>query len=145
MNRHQCPGREHRPLHAFLTIVSDEAPEIGEVAELRLIDSRFSADGQRLAYLRYDHAYFAGRHLYPGEFFHFVQRPHFPPQTGHQQFCLISRLAIERDRIVTGELLAGKTFRYQPDFRRTNPANRKQNDRHCNKKRQAFERYRLEC
>ena len=106
MDRRERAGRQHRPLHALLSVFLDEHAEVGEVAELGFVDRRLGADRERFADLRDHDADLTGRHLHPRMFRHRKDQPQLEAQPRHQQFGLIAGFAAERQRVVAGQLRA---------------------------------------
>ncbi len=125
MNRRQRAGRQHRPLHALLSALLDERVEVGEIAELRFVDGRLRADGQRLSDLRNHHADLPGGHLHPGMFRHREHQRELEAEAGHQHFRLVPRLPTERERVVSGQFGA-ESFSDQSDLGGTDAVDRGQ-------------------
>ena len=115
MNRSQCAGRQHRPLHALLTAFFDERVEVTEITELRFVHRRLCADGQRLSNLGNHHADLARGHLHPGMLRHGEHQAEFEAEAGHEQLRLVPRFPTERQGIVSGQF-GSESFADQSDL-----------------------------
>ena len=100
MNGQKTPGRQHRSLDAFFTVIADEGVEVGEVPELLLIARGLRSRRQGLAHLGNQYADFVGRNLDSGELLHLIEEPPLETDTGHQKLRLIPGLALEGDGII---------------------------------------------
>jgi len=92
---------QHRALHTLLAAIGQEGTKVCEVAELGPVD-RGGAGWQRVTDLRDYDPDFACRYLNPRVFGDGALRPELEPNARHEQVCLISRLALEREGSVGG-------------------------------------------
>ena len=140
MNGQKTAGRQDRTLNALFTFVADEAVQVREVPKLLLVARGLGPRRQGFAHLGDQDADFVGRHLDPGKFFHPVEEAPFETNPRHQEFRLITGLALEGDGIVAGELPA-KPLHHQTHFRRSNrPDGLPDNKQEHGHKRQACRR-----
>jgi len=128
VNGRERTRRQHRPLHTLLSAILNETPQVGKIAELRLVHRRLCANGQGVADLSNDHADLPGRHLYPRMLCNGAGQKELEAETGHQHFRLISRLSKKRQGVVAGQLGA-ESLADQPDLRRTNAVDRQEQER----------------
>ena len=91
---------QDRALHAPLAAVGQEGADVGEAAELGLVDGRLGAGRQRRADLGDDQADVVGRHLHPGVALDLEDRPQLEAQARHQQVGLVAGLAVQGDELV---------------------------------------------
>jgi hypothetical protein len=98
--------RQDRPLHPSLTAVGQEGAEVGEAAELVLVDGGLGARRQRLAHLGDHEPHVVGGHLHPRVALDAEQRPQLEPQAGHEELGLVPGLPVEGHQLVTPEALA---------------------------------------
>ncbi len=124
VNRHERARGQHGSLHAFLSALLDEGPEVREVAELLLVDGRLGTNGQRLSDLRDDHADLTGRHLNPGTPLDRVDRPQQPTQARHEKVRLVSSLALKRHGVVVLQRAGGIPFAHQTYLARSDAPER---------------------
>ena len=128
MHRQQRSRGQHQPLHALLPAARDEGVELGEVPELRLVDSALRAHGQLRADLRDHDTDLARRHLHPRELLDAVDRPELEAQSRLQQLRLVSGLAVKRDRVLLAELAEPHPPGDQSHFGRTDRLDRRDED-----------------
>ena len=96
--------RQHRALHAPLAAVAEEGADVGEAAELGLVDRRLGPGGQGGADLGDDQADVVRRHLHPGVALDLEDRPQLEAQPGHEQVGLVAGLPVQGEELVALEL-----------------------------------------
>ena len=120
------PGVSTGRCTPFCPPPSMNVSSVGEVLELRLVDRALGADRQRRADLRDHDADLARGHLHPRELLHAEDRPQLEPQPGREQLGLEAGLAVERDRVVGGQLLEREPLLDEPDLDRSDRVERLQ-------------------
>jgi hypothetical protein len=111
--------RQHRALHTLLAAGGDEALQVLEIAEVRLVDRRLGPDRQRGADLGDHHADQAGGDLHHRMAGDGVERPELEAQARHQEARLVAGFAVEGDRplalLAAAEALAHQAHLGRPD------------------------------
>ena len=100
VDRRRGTRGQDRALHAPLAAVGQERADVGEAAELRLVDRRLGAGGQRRADLGDDQADVVRRDLDPGVPLDLEDGPELEPEPGHEQVGLVAGFALEGDQLV---------------------------------------------
>ncbi len=124
VNRQQRSRGKQRALHTLLPAAIDERVDVRVVTELGLVDTALVTDRQLLADLGDDHTDLTGGYLHPRELLHTEDRPQLEPQTRHQELRLVTRLALEGDRVVVCELAEPEPLGHQPDLGRADRLDR---------------------
>jgi len=120
MNGRHRAGRQNGALNALLPAVFTESPNVLKVAKLRLVDRRLGADRQCVADLRDNDSDLAGRNLHHRQTRDRIEGPKLESQTGRQQCCLISGLALEGDRTTMVQLFPTEPLADESDLGRSN-------------------------
>ena len=127
MQRQDRSRRKHRPLHALLPALGDEGANVGELAELGLVDAGLPSRRQWRPDLRDHQADFAGRDLHPGMFLDAVDGPDANRQSRHQQVGLIPGFAMKRDGTAL-RASGSPAANHQSHFVGTDAMNRQERD-----------------